>query len=284
MKRIALPFVAAALGAIALTIVLALPSPKSSVAADQGESRPAGDTKVKVAGLRVARPDKNDKYGGSMAFGLQTGVGVFVRIEQPGRQIIDLDEKASNLKAFTDDKGTVLGKPGKPGFGDSWLSGFPHIADDHQSCTPEILSKKLPAAGARELTIQGTIALVVGSNEKTAKIETVLKKGKKVKLGPVDAEISEVGDPDWGDKKLVVTFRGSESFDAIREVIFKGPDGKVIESGGAGSSSMTMGSKSVYTRSFGLAKKVDKVAIEIKYFDKLETVKVPLDLKVGLGL
>jgi len=251
-------------------------------------AQPAGKAKakaeVRVGGLSVARPVKGDKFGRSMASGLQAGTNVSLRVSIPGRQIIELDRAASTLTKFTDDKGTVLAKPGKGGGFKSWLSPFTHIAEDGQSCAPDIRSKKLPAAGATRLAVDATLVFVCGQDPKTAKCEAALTKGAAVKLGPIDAKVSKVGKPQFGRMKVDVTFTSTRSFDAIRKLTFLGGDGKEIKSRRASSGRSTLGDVSTYSLSYGLASKVDKVIVKVDYWGSVETVTVAVKLNFGLGL
>ena len=240
--------------------------------------------KVSIAGFSVARPRPDDKFNRAMAFGMQAGTRVSVHVALPGREIIDLDDDASTLAEFTDDKGTVLAKPGSGGGFRSWLGHFAHVAEDRQSLTPDIHTRELPAKGATRLTLDATLAVVCGADPKTATVQAALSQGMAVKLGSVPTTISDVKVLTHGDRKLLVTFRSSQSFDPIRRLVFVGPDGKEHVAEPAGSTESSAGSRSVHTQSYGLAKKLDKATIKVDYFGAVETVKVPVKLNVTMGL
>ncbi len=283
MGRISSIAVLIVAGLAIATGLLMQPGHRSVAAAGEGD-KVAAAPEVTVAGLRIARVDKKNKYGQSMASGILPGTAVAVRIATPGRHIISIDHETSTLVKFADDKGTVLGTPGKQTSGKRWLRHFANISDDHRSCTPWIESKKLPAAGATRLEIEATVALVCGTDEKSGTASAALTKGTKLKLGPIDAEIAEVKDSRRGDMKVQVKFSSSQSFDAIRKIEFLGPDGAKIKHGTGGSSRWSMGGKATYTRTYRLAKKVETLTVKVTYFGKLETLKVPLKLSVGVGL
>lgn len=269
---------------VGMVLLLVLLSGLGPEAAAQTAGKKKAKAAVSIGGLSIARPVKGDKFGRSMAFGLQAGTNVSLRVSIPGLQIIELDRDVSMLRKFTDDKGTVLAKPGKGGGFKSWLGPFAHIAEDGHSCAPSIRSAKLPVAGAARLTVDATLALVCGESPKTSKCEVALKQGAAVKLGPIDAKVSEIGKPQFGQMKAEVTFTSSRSFEAIRKLVFLDSGGKEIKSRRAGGGRTTIAGASTYSLSYGLARKVDKVTIKVDYWGGIEKVSVPVKLNFGLGL
>ena len=281
MKRMKMISVSVLVAAVLVMGVLASHgSAADAPVATKTESKPS----VIVAGLSIARAKKDDKFNRSMAFGMQAGTNVSLYVSMPGKTIIELDEDACQLTKFTDDKGTVLAEPGSAKGFDSWLGSFAHIADDGHSCTPSISSKKLPAAGASALVIDATLVFICGDQPELAQCDVALTQGTPVKLGTVAAKITEVGKPKYGNMKCSVTFTSSQSFDTIHKLVFLDSAGKEIKSRNTSNSCSSFGSASTYTRTYGLAKKVDKVTAKINYWGKIETVTVPVKLNVQMGL
>jgi hypothetical protein len=280
MKRIEMISVSVLVAAVLVMGVLAgHGSAADAPAATKTESKPS----VILAGFSIARPIKDDKYNRSMAYGIKPGTNVSLYVSIPGKTIIELDKEASKLTKFTDDKGTVLAKPGD-GKSQSWLSPFSHIAKDGHSCAPSVRSKKLPASGASALIIDATLAFICGVQPELAQCDDVsLTKGTPVKLGMVAAKIKKISKPTYGKMKLNVTFTSSQSFDTIHKLVFLDPAGKKIKSRKT-SSSTTFGSPNTYTRTYQLEKEIDKVTIKIDYWGKTETVTVPVLLNVQMGL
>ena len=278
MKMISVSVLVA--GVLVMGVLASHGSAADAPAATKAESGPT----VIVGGLSIARAKKDDKFGGSMVFGMQAGTNVSLYVSMPGKTIIELDRNASKLTKFTDNKGTVLAKPGSAKGFESWLGSFPHIAKDGHSCTPSVGSKKLPAAGASALSIDATLAFICGDQPETAQWDVSLTKGTPIKLGTVAAKIRKVGKPSYGKMKSSVTFSSSQSFGSIRKLVFLDSAGKEIKSRGSGNGSSTFGSKKTYSRTYDLAKKVDKVTIKIDYWGKIETVTVPVKLNVQMGL
>ena len=286
MKRIATVAVVLVGGAF-LLVLLAGPGPQAAAqpAAAQPAEKVEAKVEVLVGGLAIARPMKEARFGGSMAFGVQPGTRVSLFVSMPGRYILDVDRGGSTLTKFADDKGTVLGKPGKAGEFDSWMGMSAPVAEDKQSCSPEIRSEKLPAAGATRLEIDASLAILCGADAKTASVEVALAKDTAVKLGSIDAKVGGVEAGDFGDMKLHVTFSSSQKFSAIRKLTFVGADGKEIKSEESGSGWEGGGDgPTTYSVTYGLAEKLDKATVKVDYWGKVETVTVPVKLNVGLGL
>jgi hypothetical protein len=194
-----------------------------------------------------------------------------------------MDKDASKLEAFADDKGTDLSKAGG-GWGASWLL-WERISDDGRTCTFTVANrKKTPAAGAKTLHVKAKIVLQCGSDVKTAEAKNVaLKKGAAVAAGPFRMSIQEIRDGGF-QSKMTVEFQSKRPFDSIRKLTFLDAAGKEIKSQKAGGGHFSFGKDRTYTRSFGLAKKVDAVTMRFEYYGKTETIAVPVDVKVGVGL
>jgi hypothetical protein len=281
MKRIEMISVSVLVaGVLVMGVLTSHGSAADAPAVTKTESKPS----VIVGGFSIARAREGDKYNRSMAFGIQSGTNVSLYVSMPGKTIIELDKEASKLTKFTDDKGTVLAKPGSGKSYESWLGTRPPIGNDGHSCAPSVRSKKLPAAGSSALILDARLAFICGDQPETAQWDVSLTKGTPVKLGTVAAKISKIEEPTYGKMKLNVTFTSSQSFRTIHKLVFLDSAGKEIKSRGTGNGSSTFGSKKTYTRTYGLAKKVDKVTIKIDYWGKIETVTVPVKVNVQMGL
>lgn len=255
------------------------------------QPKAGGKTKTEVVGVSVAKADPNDKFGRSQARSLNPGTGVFVRITAPERSFLSLHKESCKLDSFTDDKGTVLAKPGAARrWGSSWLGSFPNFSEDGHACIIRIQSKKTPATGAGALKLKASIAILCGSDQKTVEQKDVaLKADTKITVSPVPMKVKSVNpDPSGGEKvKMSVELGGKTSkaeLAKIKSVAFFGADGKEIGCTNMGSGTMGMGESVNYERTYGLHKKIEKVTIKITYFQKVEKVLVPIDVSVGVGL
>jgi len=246
---------------------------------------PADEAKTEVVGLWIGKKDPNSKWERSYVMGRRPGTSVFVRIAPPDKQIISVDDKACKLAGFSDDKGTDLAKAKKSrfAFGAGWL-GSNDISDDGKTCLVEIRSQSTPATGAKELKIRARLVLRCGGEVKTAEAKDVaLNKGAKIAAGPVPMEISKVS-KGRGEAKLEITLKSSTSFDAIKSLTFIAPEGKVIKHRKTGSGRSGFGDKYTYERFYSLYEEVKTVSIRIEYYDKIETLTVPIKLTTGVGM
>ena len=276
MKRISVSMLVT--GVMVMGVLASHGSADNAPAATKTESKPS----VIVGGLGIARAIKDDKSNRSMAYGILAGTTVWLHVSITGKPIIKLDGRACMLTEFTDDKGTVLDKPGSV---ISWLGYFVPIAEDPHSCLQGLRSKKLPAAGASALTLDARLAFVCGNQPEIAQWDVSLTEGTPVKLGMVAAKIRKVDKSTYGKRKLRVTFTSSQTFDTIRKLVFLDSAGKEIKSRFVSSSKVkAFAGGTTYLRTYGLAKKVDKVTIKIDYWGKIETVTVPVKLNVQMGL
>ncbi len=282
MKRTMLPILAALLAGAVLT-VMTIPAG----AQDASHAKADSDVTLQVAGLSVAKARPNDKYNRSMAFGLPTGTAVHFAIDGGTRYFIEMDKDRSQLTAFTDDKGTALAKPSKASaFGNKWMPFSPNISDDGNQVFFSVRSKKLPADGAKTLTVKGSFTLLAGKGEKNAKSEFTLKDGEAVRLGTIDATLENVKESSFGRTKAALTLKSNSSFAAIRSVVFHDTEGNEVKSRRMGTYSTGMFGKKTYGLSFGLEKDLrdKKITVKVTYFSKVENVVVNVDEKINLGL
>ncbi len=272
MKRVWIVLVMAALVAAGIAAeAVKLPAPKAA--------------EVEVVGVSVfkARPDDKSR---SFVTGNFVGATVYFRIHSSDRFFVKLDRAACELAAFTDEKKTRLAEPGKAkNFGDTWLGSWPKISKDGRQCVFKIKSKQTPAAGATQLNIDAMIVILCGSDEQSQDTKNVaLKVGEEFKLGSVPVKIAGLREGRYGKTKLMIELSSKTSFESIRKITFIGADGKEIPHERHGSSRSGFSGKMTYTRTYGLYKKADTVTAKVKYFNKVETLKVPVKTSVCLGL
>jgi len=240
---------------------------------------------VEVLALRIAKPDPDDKYGRSLAPGMQAGTQISCRVAVKGKHVIRIDDRAGTLTRLADDTGKALAKPGVSSFRNRWLrtnrlygkkDGYAHF---------QLAAKKVPASGATKIQAQAKVVLITGAEEKTIELKDVaLEAGEAIRIGTVPASISKIRADGYGKTKLTITLKNDVGFDALKTISFLDAAGKEIKHRSAGSGQFGYSKKYTYTRDFGLEQKVDKVTIKATYFSKLERVTIPVDLSVGAGL
>lgn len=255
------------------------------------QGAPAGQGKapaaaVEIVGLSVAKPKPGDRFAQSLASGLQAGTRLHLLIRRGDLRIVDVDTKASTLEAFTDEKGTDLTKRAQTGWGSrSWLS-WPEVGDDGHTASFGITSKRVPAAGAKELHLKAAIVLRCGSAVKSAEVKGLaLKKGSALAAGSLKMAVKNVQDGGWGgDAKMTVELTSRQPLTPIRKLTFLAPDGKEIKHRRQGSGSSSLGRTTTYTTSYALSRKVQTVTVRIEYYSKVQTLTIPVDVTTGLGL
>jgi len=260
---------------------------------------------LRVVALQITQPLAKEDAELSFAFNHGTHIDLIVHL--PGKRILALDADASKLVCFTDDKKTDL----------SQTDGFGWLTDVHSRISPDgtrmgfqIRSTAVPAAGATRLRIQGTIVLLFGSEEKTAEAkEVTLKAVGSIKVGPTEIRTSkdEFGKAfERGMEELAGALFGglfgaempknkgrprpeervalTHSQPNIKSVVFLDKDGKVIPSESVGRGSFSaFGGPPSYTTEYRVKGKLDKATVRVTYFSKIQPIKVPLDLEIGVG-
>lgn len=245
---------------------------------------PQQKAQVQLVGIKVFAPDPK-KPSQSQVPGQNPGTTLYLKIQQEDKYFVALDKAGSKLLAFTDDKGTDLSKKDTQAFGQNWLGSFPTISKDGHECLIEVGSKHTPRADAANLLLKANIVITCGSDEKTVRQENVaLKAGSTISLGSMSIKIDTVGKPVWGDAQLSVRFSSNEVFAKIKHWEFLAPDGKEIEHQRRSGGSTEFDGKMTYFVTYELQKKVDTVTLSLTYFDKMEALLVPIDLKSGVGM
>ena len=239
---------------------------------------PAAKPEVYAVEIKKAEPGRDER------FAAQEGVTVKVFVPQPGRFIIGVDEKASKLSAFVDDRKTDLSKAKDPkAFKQDFLSPFSEVTTDGQGIKLDLRAPRPPSAGARGIQIKADVALRVGSDEKKQEVKDVSLAESKISLAGMNVTVKRSKDQAWGDYKMSVTINANRPQDCIRKLSFVGADGKEIKSGIISRSSFSFGTGGNWDVTYGLERVVDKATIRVEYFDKVEVVSVPLDMDLGVG-
>lgn len=241
--------------------------------------------KVTVVGVEVFSPSKADA-GQAEVFGRRPGASVFVKIHDQAAYFLEVDKKRSELLRFADDRGTDLSKPRQGSrFGQQWLGHLTGISEGGHACVVQIASEKTPRLGAREIKLKANIAITCGSAARTGRQQAVaLKPGSKLSAGPLTMTVGNVQPSDWGDVKMTVSFTSSQSLARIKELEFFAPDGKKIPHKLTGSGHGGFEGHMTYSRDYDLHRKVETASIRVTYFDKVETVVVPVDITTGIGI
>jgi hypothetical protein len=124
--------------------------PATPPAAPSGSMPQITAVGLRVAGLGIGANGTEVK-----PFMETPGTTVVLAIQAPkGNGIVDIDEHASKLDVFSDDKGSSLLEEGRVG-------PFPKITEDGAAALVELEVRARPSAGSSSLSVQGTIAMTL---------------------------------------------------------------------------------------------------------------------------
>lgn len=245
------------------------------LAADDKSAKDKKSAKIQVTSLSISKAPP-PKPGTFMLQG--NGLLMDIMISLPGRFITGLDAKASKLDRFTDDKDNALFKKsgGLFGGGANWLNEYAIRFDpDGESVVLQVKGTSTPAKDAEKILLKASLNLKYGSEDKTTDAKALTLKAKaEADIGPFKVRVGQFGNIEiWS------------SDENIKKVEFLDDKGKPIMTGLPGRNrNPSTKERLSYGYSYFLLGKRDKLSIKIHYFTKVETIKVPLDLRVGLGL
>jgi hypothetical protein len=250
------------------------------LAADDAKPEEKSSAKVQAISLfiRKAPPAKPGTFVIT-----PNGVTMDLTVSKPGKFIVGIDAKASKLDSFTDDKKNNLFKKAAGVFGGTtnWINEYAtQYGPEGESCTVQITAGNAPGKGAEKIVVKASLVLKCGADEKTSdKKEIALKANEEVKVGDFTVKVNSAGDFGAGLAVLSAEPR-------VKSVEFFDADGKALKTmpPGRGNIFNQQGKPQAAASYFLGGKKMDKVSFKITYFDKVEAVTVPLDLRVGLDL
>jgi hypothetical protein len=262
----------------ALSVWLFLACSHILSAQDPGKSKP-----VQVLSLTIEKP-LPAKIDGIRPPSFSQGTTLKLLLSLPGKQIVAIDQSACKLASFADDKRTDLNdaKTAASDFGAPWVTDvFGDISKDGQFCAVIVRAPGVPADGATKIILKASLVMLCGTDEKTAEAKDIpLKLGTKTKLGPVQLAIEK--ERFGGGKGWQFTLTTPE-VNQVKRFTVVGVDGKGIKSEPVGSVSGTVFGKSRHEYFFSLEGHAERATVRIVYFNKMESVTVPLDLQVGVG-
>jgi hypothetical protein len=213
-----------------------------------------------------------------------------ILISDPKRHFIGFDQPSSRIVRFADNRGDLReGGNGRSGSIDS----YPHeISVDGHHCVIRLSAPHSPAPGTTQIMVEAKIVLRCAKDEKNAEKKNIeLAEGGELDFGKVNLDVSE-GKQNHGlfgfgaakPPQTAVKISSSSPMDVIKEIEFFSTDGKKLNYQNTMSSSMGFGSQMTYTKEFALEEKVKKLNVKVTYFDKVESIAVPIKLETGLGL
>jgi hypothetical protein len=267
-SRVGLVFAACGLSAVVAGGGIAAQGKPSKPAA----KAPAGPTVV-VAGIRVVTPGFGDGGTELRGFDSEAGTRLALVVKPPsGSFIIDIDEDASTLDAFTDDKEANLLEGGRFG-------PVPQVAANGSAGIFEVETRGRPSAGASTVTATGTIAMSTATGSKPTKVPNVkLEPGKVVKFGTFTWTLKEVSQE--GESTSLTVSTTTAAMQAVKQVRFLDAKGEAIE-GDRNGASWSSTEAEVNYRVQTAAK---AITMEFDLWQGRKAVTVPFTLTAGLSL
>ncbi len=250
----------------------------ATVFANTDLSAQSADPKVEVVGFSVAKKDEKSKYGGSAAVGLTTGTKVYVKITMKDLSIVSVAEK--EVPVIIDGSGKELNEK-SPRF--LSLKYAAQISEDKKSVTVPVSGKVVPSSNSQKMSLKGKFQINCGSTTKEETVTGELKTEGEFKLAGIESKIQRL-EKGFKDNTTRVTFRAKTSFDAIKEIHAVDADGKKVAGRTAGSGSFGFRDKKTYDQSYEFELKQDQIKkFHVVYFDKIETIDVPVEVTFGFG-
>lgn len=234
---------------------------------EQGSKTPT----IVVGGIQVAKVAAPKDEMLSRPFNSENGTKLVLWIQMSaGQGLIEIDEDASILQKFGDDKGTDLG---------GRFDNFPDEFKDGSGGTLEISSTGMPAAGAARLTAEGTIALTVADGVKPQRIANLLiANGRTFALDKTTVTVAEVA-TSGGDLTFDLKLP-RQVMEGIKDVRFFDAKGQPVEGRRTGSGYMNDAGE----MSLSVKTAVKTLTIEFDVWQGRRVIKVPFKVQAGLGL
>ena len=240
---------------------------------------------VRPAGLMINAPvhtgedpESGDSFGVDLAFfGSFERTRVALELHYPKGGIIDLDNEASAVARFEDDRGSDLRKQENT-FGAFEM--MPRVSEDGRYLVFVAASDKLPDPAAARVAVEGTAALQVASSAETFRVEQLeLSAGTEFSVGGYDFEITEVGPSAWGEGHSI-TLKTDRDTTAIVRYGLVDAAGNAIEL----SPSMSMTGMGSWSQTLDCEQELERATFELECWQDLQTVQVPFSVEAGIGL
>ena len=233
--------------------------------------------RLEIAGFSVAKKDPDSDSGRALGGFGTSGLQVDVYFETPGQAVVGIDLKQTKVSLKTED-GTEL--PLREQLTDQTLSL--NMNEERNGGTIQLGSETLPGPANTGLSLNGAIVLTVGKDSKTEEIDLKVVAGTKVKLGLLDATVGRSGD-DGDQEYQMIQLNAGNPFDSVSKIEFLDSKGEVIESYFGGSGSYGGDGSMTFQQSYNVNSAAKSLKLRVTYFSKLESLKLPLALKCGLG-
>ena len=258
---------------------VATPSPGAPVPATTSGQRQTAATpaatgtnpQIVAGGIQIARVVVSNDDFSAKPFHSDNGTTLVLWVKMPaGQGLIEIDEDTSLLQKFADDKGTNIG--GKFG-------SFPEEFKDGTGGIIEIRSSGFPASGATALVAEGSLSMTVATGTRKTRVPTVqLKNDAKFMLGSTSITVAEVATD--GEDQTFTLKLPRQVMTSIKNVAFFDAKGAPLDGHRTSSGYMNDNAE----MGFSVKTPLKTFTLEFEAWQGLKTIKVPFNVKAGLGL
>lgn len=226
-----------------------------------------------MAGIRIVRPGAGADGNELRAFNWTSGtdLDVFVRTGRPNEFLVEVDDDASVVEAFTDDAGGGLAQGAE-------VDSFPKVAADGSVALVTLASDVVPSPGATSVTVSGQLAITTSSGSKVQRVPGVkIESAKTFKLGTATVTIDEVSSESERTTFTLTMTRATRNL--IKAIVFKNAKGEALEVSTNGYSIMNETAQLNYAGPAGLT----TATLEVDLWQNLKTRKAPFKITATLG-
>lgn len=229
------------------------------------------EPEVVAAGVQVVRVVAPANDFSAKPFRADNGTTLVLWVKMPeGQGLIEIDERASVLRSFGDDKGTNMG--GKFG-------SFPDEFEDASGGIIDIESTGFAAPDATALVAEGTIAMRVATGTRKTRAANVrIQNDAKFTFGQTPIVVADV---EADEESVSFSLKLSRQvMTSIRNVVFLDAKGGTLE----GRRTSTGYINDAGEMGFSVKTTARTLTLEFEAWQGLRTVTVPFTVRAGLGL
>ena len=246
--------------------------------AEQSRQAPAPRTtatgkepEIVVGGVQIVKVAVPDNEFSAKPFHQDNGTKIVLWVKMPaGQGLIEIDEDASLLQSFTDDKGSNIG--GKFG-------SFPEEFKDGSGGVIEIASTGFAAPNATALLAEGSLAITMATGTRKTRVSNVrLQNDAKFTFEKTPVVVTEV---ETQGEDLTFTFNlPRQVMTGIKNVVFLDAKGQPVEGRRTSSGYMNDAAQ----LGFSVKTAARTLTVEFEAWQGSRTVKVPFKVRAGLGV
>jgi hypothetical protein len=144
-----------------------------------------------------------------------------------------------------------------------------------------VKSEGVPAAGAKEVRVVASVGIRVGAEERTAEVKGFAPvAGATVNAGYATWTVKEVS---ARGKKTTITFHATTPFEPVRAIELTDAAGAAVPAELGGGGGFSMNGKGEWTKELVVPRVPEGGTLRVRYWGRTEILRVPVDLRVGVG-